>query len=62
MAEHKHSEQPAADGPQVSCEVCLREIPETEARSAEGEDYTLYFCGLDCYHRWRQKAEAAKGS
>ena len=43
--------------PKVSCEVCRREIPKSEARSAEGKDYVLYFCGLDCYEAWRAKDE-----
>ncbi|HEX4950827.1 MAG TPA: DUF3330 domain-containing protein [Blastocatellia bacterium] len=29
----------------VSCEICLKEIPVSEAISAEGADYFLYFCG-----------------
>jgi hypothetical protein len=36
----------------VSCEVCLKSIPVSEARSAETEDYVAYFCGLDCYDLW----------
>ena len=47
--------------PKVSCDVCLTEIPETEARSAEGEEYVRYFCGLDCYERWRKKAADEEG-
>jgi hypothetical protein len=43
----------------VSCEVCLTEVPKSEARSAEGRDYVLYFCGLDCYEAWRKKNRAA---
>ncbi|MGE5794003.1 MAG: DUF3330 domain-containing protein [Bacteroidota bacterium] len=36
----------------VKCEVCLTEIPRSEAHCAEAEDYVLYFCGLDCYREW----------
>ena len=36
----------------LSCEVCLREIPVSEAKSEEAADYVVYFCGLDCYQRW----------
>lgn len=51
---HKHpaSESDEAVEPKVSCDVCLVEIPQSEARSAEGQDYVRYFCGLDCYERW----------
>ena len=38
--------------PLVQCEVCLKEVPASEASSAEGRDYVLYFCGTDCYHQW----------
>lgn len=47
--------------PKVSCDVCLTEIPETEARSAEGDEYVRYFCGLDCYEQWRKKAADEEG-
>ena len=33
----------------VPCEICLREIPVSEAKSDEASDYVVCFCGLDCY-------------
>ena len=36
----------------VFCEVCLKEIPKSEAAMAEARDYVAYFCGLDCYEKW----------
>lgn len=36
----------------VECEVCLKEIPKSEAQSAEVRDYVVYFCGLKCYEEW----------
>lgn len=49
----------------ISCKVCLKEVPKSEAASAEASDYVLYFCGLDCYQQWTQEEEkatrAAKG-
>jgi len=36
----------------VKCEVCLTEIPASEAKSAEAYDYIAHFCGLDCYQKW----------
>ena len=39
----------------VACEICLREIPASEARIAEATDYVLHFCGLECYARWRNQ-------
>jgi hypothetical protein len=41
------------DAGTVACEVCLKEIPRSVARSAEGADYVYYFCGADCYARWQ---------
>lgn len=37
----------------VKCEICLKEVPRSEAKSAEAQDYVLHFCGLDCYDKWR---------
>jgi len=36
----------------VNCAVCLKEIPKSEAKSAEAIDYVMYFCGLDCFEKW----------
>jgi len=48
----------------VSCEVCLKEIPESVAMSSEGNEYTQHFCGIECYERWRsgEKSDSATGS
>jgi len=41
----------------VNCEICLKEIPPSEANSAEAQDYLLYFCGLECYAEWQKRSE-----
>ncbi|MDH3342980.1 MAG: DUF3330 domain-containing protein [Gammaproteobacteria bacterium] len=42
----------------VSCEICLREVPHSESQNAEVDDYVVNFCGLECYEKWQeQKAE-----
>ncbi len=41
----------------VQCNVCLKEIPASEAQSAEASDYIAHFCGLDCFDKWTKKAE-----
>ncbi len=52
----KHIQVPD-DENMVSCEVCMKTIPTSEADSAEAEDYVAYFCGLECYDEWaKQKA------
>jgi len=40
----------------VQCDVCLKEIPVSEARNAEASDYVAHFCGLNCYEKWVNKA------
>ncbi|HHJ80867.1 MAG TPA: DUF3330 domain-containing protein [Candidatus Tenderia electrophaga] len=41
----------------VQCDVCLKEVPASESKSAEASDYVAHFCGLDCYAQWVKKAE-----
>jgi hypothetical protein len=41
----------------IACEVCLREVPTSEAKRAETQDYVVHFCGLECYEKWVQKQE-----
>lgn len=58
-AQEKDMEKPAPAEPrQLSCEVCLKEIPASGARSAEVGDYVAHFCGLECYRQWQAKAPA----
>lgn len=42
----------------VACEVCLREVPLSEAMVTEATDYFTYFCGLDCYEQWKHRGES----
>ncbi len=39
----------------ISCEICLKEVPRSDAKMAEVDDYVAYFCGLDCYDKWRHQ-------
>lgn len=39
----------------ATCRQCAKELPASAARSAEGKDYALYFCSLDCQEEWRRK-------
>lgn len=43
----------------VACNICLRDIPTSEAISAEASDYVAYFFGWDCYATWRGQAAGA---
>lgn len=56
MPDHVHP--PIPDDERVACEVCLKEIPRSEAAVAEVADYVAYFCGLDCYDKWQAKGKA----
>ncbi len=49
------------DQAQVSCDLCMKEIPVTEAVSEEADDYVRHFCGLECYDRWRAQAREGQG-
>jgi hypothetical protein len=42
----------------VSCEICLKEVPKSEAAMSEAADYVAYFCGLDCYRKWLEQGSA----
>ena len=51
----KRVEIEVSDRGLVACEVCLKEIPMSESSSCEASDYVAYFCGLDCYDKWRKQ-------
>lgn len=57
MTEQKRPIEPET----VSCEVCFKEIPISEAKSVKATDYIMYYCGLDCYDKWsKQKVKPEK--
>ena len=37
----------------VACDVCLREVPRSQAVVPEAADYVAYFCGLQCFQKWK---------
>lgn len=47
--------RPESVAEQISCEVCHKEIPVSEAMRFETEDYVAHFCGLDCYSTWKNR-------
>ena len=59
MDKDRRSQDPGPSIPFISCAVCRHEIPTSEAMVAEATDYLVYFCGLDCYQRWRECGNAA---
>jgi hypothetical protein len=44
----------------VSCDICRKEVPLSEAMIPEAEDYVAHFCGLECYTQWKKQSELAK--
>jgi len=57
MTPHPHS---LPENETISCEVCQKEIPLSEAARFEAEDYVAHFCGLECFSKWKQRSEAEK--
>ncbi|WP_296448057.1 DUF3330 domain-containing protein [Rhodoferax sp. UBA5149] len=43
------------DVERVACEICLKEVPLSEATVPEATDYFVHFCGLACYEKWRDQ-------
>lgn len=41
----------------VSCDICLKEVPVSEAAVPEASDYVAHFCGLECYTVWKEQKE-----
>jgi hypothetical protein len=46
----------------VTCEVCLKEVPRSEASVSETRDHVAYFCGPECYRKWFDRRQAAAGA
>lgn len=44
----------------IKCDVCLKEVPLSEAHVPEAEDYVVSFCGLECYDTWIKRADKNK--
>ncbi len=37
----------------IACHVCKTTIPKAAALHAEGKEYVLHFCNLDCLDHWK---------
>ncbi|MDH5184944.1 MAG: DUF3330 domain-containing protein [Gammaproteobacteria bacterium] len=48
-------ESTALENEIIACDVCMKEIPKSEARSEEASEYVAHFCGLECYDKWKQE-------
>lgn len=45
----------------VACEICLKEVPLSEAKVVEATDYFVHFCGLACYEKWKHRDNKPDG-
>lgn len=45
----------------LSCEVCCKEIPQSEALNAEAADYIYHFCGPACFARFNAARSPDRG-
>ena len=41
----------------VACDICCKEVPKSAAKISEAVDYFAYFCGLECYEKWRDEVK-----
>lgn len=46
----------------VACDICLKEVPLSEATTPEAVDYVAHFCGLECYAKWQKESESKQGA
>lgn len=44
----------------IACDICLKEVPLSEATVPEATDYVVHFCGIDCYQKWKQQADTGE--
>lgn len=54
------TENNSTDATHVSCDICLKEVPLSEATIPEATDYFVHFCGLECYEKWRHMDDSQK--
>lgn len=46
----------------ISCQVCKKIIPKAAAVHAEGEEYVLHFCNIECMDYWKKEQKEEKES
>ena len=48
------------DDDEISCHICLEQVPHAGAMSVEGKEYLFFFCGQGCYVNWQIQRESAR--
>jgi hypothetical protein len=51
---------PPVETERVACDICLKEVPLSEAIVPEAVDYVAHFCGLTCYDQWKNAASKSQ--
>ena len=46
-----------AQSDKIACEICLQEVPVSEASVDEASDYVAHFCGLECHAKWKEQGK-----
>lgn len=50
--------KPVPEQPEpISCELCLKEIPDSAGSTMESDDYIYHFCGTACYEQWQARRQ-----
>jgi YHS domain-containing protein len=44
----------------IACHVCQKTIPKAAALHAEGQEYVLHFCSLECLDYWKNQPNKEK--
>ena len=39
----------------IPCEICLKEVPPSEAIISEASDYVRYYFGVECFATWKNQ-------
>ena len=50
---YKSTKDQAVEVEDVSCEVCLKNIPISRAKIEKVSDSVVHFCGINCYEKWK---------
>lgn len=44
----------------IACHVCKKIIPKAAATHAEGKEYVLHFCNVECLDYWKKEQRKKK--
>lgn len=44
----------------IACHICKKIIPKATAVHAEGQEYVIHFCNVECLDYWKTEKEKKK--